>query len=403
MAPCIQKLVAFILYTCTHAAVDTHQPTGWLDSDRVNEVSMLQSAFKIQASPAGQSRLNRDIPIVVLDLDAAPEVRWKNVTAYWVKLGVLPLIYNFTQPADEALVRAMKVDDEYMREMKGIIADLGLPPRMVDNLLFGNVGYELSGGPVKTGCSGLLVAMPNGTVVHGRNMDFGGNFPTRDGRVLYLPDVLVQVLFMRGGKPLYTSVQWPGYTGIHTAMRFGGWSFEQNTRFHDGALSYQYGLKHGAVGFELSARKIMETTPDFEAAVKRLRQLDLMAPSYFIVAGPGPYQGAVITMDRGAHKKGTPLLTRLSSGRNALRHGSLYTDWNIVQTNDDLNKKPLDTRRPLEELRLARSTRAQVSPEWVFGEMTGRALYNYLTVYTNVYVPATGYVKVAAHPENIAR
>merc|ERR1719188_1674790 len=35
---------------------------------------------------------------------------------------------------------------------------------------------------------------------------------------------------MRGGQPLYTSVTWPLQLGVHTAMRFGGWSFEQNTR-----------------------------------------------------------------------------------------------------------------------------------------------------------------------------
>jgi len=403
-AVCAQGLVAFLLCSFAHAVMVPAQNAGRLGSLPQKEVSMLQSSFNVQASSAWQARLNKDVPTVVIDLDAAPEDRWKNATAHWVKLGAYPVNLNVTPPRNGSregkIVRAMmaEVDDEYLREMKGIIADLGLPERMVSRLLLNNLGYELFR---VGGCSGVLAAMPNGTVVHGRNMDYMGTYQTEDGRALQLPDVLIQVLWMRGGKPLFTSVQWPGFTGIHTAMRFGSWSFEQNTRSHTVPLSYQHGLKYGPRGFLLSARKIMETTPDFEAAVEKLRRLDLMAPSYFIVAGAGPYQGAVITMDRGAGQTGAMPVTWLSTNRSSMRHSSVYTDWGVVQTNDDLDKKPLDKRRPNEELRLAQSTQELVSPSWVFSEMTGGALYVGSTVFTSVFVPATGYVKVAAHPENV--
>mmetsp|Transcript_10511 Transcript_10511/g.33227 ORF Transcript_10511/g.33227 Transcript_10511/m.33227 type:complete len:415 (+) Transcript_10511:53-1297(+) len=407
----IRRLVAFILCSGVGRAVcDPAPPTGERPNDQVeNEVNMLQSSFRVNQDIAAEISQNKAVPTAFVDLDVAPELRWRNVTAYYKKLGVFPKWFTGSglPPSSgpvAAILRAMKIDDEYLREMKGIVSDLGLPPQFVENLLLTSVGYELSGPvpPNSTGCSDILAAMPNGTVVHGRNLDFTGHYGTNSGGVVFLPDATLQVLFMRGGKPLFVSLHWPGWTGILTAMRFGGWSFAQNTRYHALAPDIQVGLANGVQGFALSARKIMETTADFETAMKQLYDLNLMAPSFFSVAGPGPYQGAVITIDRGGvHKKGTPLVRRLSSSASSLRHdGQLFTDWNIVQTNDDLNKEPLDQRRPLEEVRLAASVQAQVSPAWVLGEMTGPALDNPTTVYTSVFVPASGFHETIAHPDH---
>jgi len=262
------------------------------------------------------------------------------------------------------------------------------------------LGADLTEKPLQAvGCSGVLAAMEDGTVVHGRNLDYTGFEMEANGKTLHWPDITVDVLFVKGGKPFITSTHWPGFIGFTTAMRFGGWSFEQNTRFHGVGESVLYGLLRHSKGFELTSRRIMETTPDFETAVQRLYESNMMAPGYFVVAGTGPFEGAVITVDRGGHHlQGTPPVLRLSRDRTVLRGEEL--GWHLVQTNDDHFKDALDQRRPDEELRLTSARQGSVGTEWMWSEMLGSALYRNETVYTTVYVPKTGYHKTYAHPEN---
>merc|ERR1712228_416197 len=96
-----------------------------------------------------------------------------------------------------------------------------------------------------------------------------------------------------------TSVTWPGQLGIHTAMRYGGWSFEQNTRNvnNNRVLNLAAGLA-GAVPFSLFARQAMETINDFTSAVSAFENGNFMAPHYFIMAGSQKWQGAVLTISR---------------------------------------------------------------------------------------------------------
>merc|ERR1719409_1451193 len=72
--------------------------------------------------------------------------------------------------------------------------------------------------------------MSNGTVIHGRNMDYALHFKMPDGRKMNWPNVTYDAIMMKGGKPLIKAAMWPAMVGIHTAMRYGGWSLEQNTR-----------------------------------------------------------------------------------------------------------------------------------------------------------------------------
>jgi len=404
MTPHRHTLAASLLSACVFAALQPAQLAGHPNDRPENDVSMLQAAFRIE----GRLRQNMDVPTVWVDLDVAPELRWRNVTGFYKQMGVFPKVLdNMTVSADmRELLRVTKFDEEHVREMKGYLRDLGLPESShLDLMKSFQIAYEATPvGPFEwTGCSGLLAAMPNGTVIHGRNLDYFGAEVEVNGTMLHYPEVTLRGMFTRGGEPLYTSVVWPGFIGMHTAMRFGGWSFEQNTRQHDVSASLRYGLAHpDSTGYALAARRVMETTPDFETAVERLYGLNLMAPSYFVVAGTEPYQGAVITLDAGGeHEAMTPRVVRLRNHTGMLRvHDRIAGDWNILQTNDDLNKLPLDARRLLEEVALSRSTQGMVSPEWVLREMTSVPLYILTTVLTAVYIPATGYNKVVAHPEN---
>jgi len=371
-------------------------------------------------------REDKEVPLLYVNLDLEPELRWKNVTKYYKDIGAFPAALILPSPVSEAvqaLLKAVKIDEEYMREMRAIVADIDDPSVTVESVLFANLRYELSGfsespaglastfaqmdladffQPPSKGCSGLLAAMPNGTVVHGRNMDYAGfEVVTPDGRVYHWPQVTTEVIFLRHGRPLFVSTHWPGLVGVHTAMRFDGWSFEQNTRLHSKDADVLYGLLQGSEAFVFRGRKIMETVPDFETAVQELYKANYMAPQYFIVAGTKPYEGAVITVDRGGvHKASSPKITRLSSELTAIKDGESYKGWHIIQTNDDLDHLPLDYRRPVQEIKLITSQQETVSVPWVLNQMLSPPLYNPYTVFTTVFVPQSGYHRTIAHMSN---
>mmetsp|Transcript_63307 Transcript_63307/g.196396 ORF Transcript_63307/g.196396 Transcript_63307/m.196396 type:complete len:217 (-) Transcript_63307:158-808(-) len=180
------------------------------------------------------------------------------------------------------------------------------------------------------------------------------------------------------------SVQFATMIGITTGMRIGGWSFQQNLRPSSfDVASTLAAARRGAEGYMLVARRVMEQVPDFASAVDALYAANLMAPQYFILAGAGPYEGAVLTIDReGQHLPGTPLVQRL---------GHRPGGWHLVQTNDDLYYLPRDARRPFINLALAASDQEQVSTDFVLQLLRTFPATHSMTVYTWVAVPASGF------------
>merc|ERR1712079_860395 len=136
----------------------------------------------------------------------------------------------------------------------------------------------------------------------------------------------------------------------------------------------------------LAVRKIMEYVPDFEDAVQQIYAVNYMAPQYFIMSGPGPYEGVVLTIDRGGvHDENTPPIQTISNNASGL--------WHLVQTNDDLLHKPQDSRRSTANWVLASAKQEAVSTDSVLEFMHTVPIYNPLTVFTWVAVPATGFYK----------
>lgn len=334
--------------------------------------------------------LPRALPRFVVDLDEAPEERWKDVILYYKQMGVLeamarwnPAGPHMSHGDEQAWLEAVRplVDDEIMGEIDGWVKYAGDVNVTRDSMILSQFAYEQNSPAF---CSGILAAMPNGTVVHGRNMDYNLMIMV-NGRPLGWPDITVEVTFIRGGRPLMTSVTWPGLLGFHTAMRLdGGWTFEQQTRRLGDDMRLNLGAaRRGGQGFLLLARRTMERVPDFEAALRALWTANVMSPQYFVMAGPGPYQGAVLTMDRGGrHEPDSPPLLRLSEKKNR---------WHLVQTNDDHFHPPADYRRPLQERKLSAAVQTEVSTEWMTEQMRGFPLNDPATVFSWVAVPGTGY------------
>lgn len=273
--------------------------------------------------------------IVEIDLDLAPRERWrdvaeryKNVLPRYLSYWKESLLNAFDEESIQTWLQFLDAEEEYVEEMKAFVEACNHPNVTLDILKTFSAMYEM-GSPLKS-CSGILAAAPNGTVFHARNLDYRK------------VSVVLDVHFMRGGQYLFQSVSFLGGVGVHTGMRVGGWTVEQNTRANGVGDSLQGAIsptgssdkpfldlkaaKLGGKPFSFTVRRAMEQVATFKEAVDTLVQAQYMAPMYFVMAGPGSYEGAIVTTDRVP----TPL------GYAAVQTLSPQIDkWFLVQTNDD--------------------------------------------------------------------
>eukprot|EP00747_Dinoflagellata_sp_TGD_P108603 gnl/TRDRNA2_/TRDRNA2_170466_c1_seq3.p2 gnl/TRDRNA2_/TRDRNA2_170466_c1~~gnl/TRDRNA2_/TRDRNA2_170466_c1_seq3.p2 ORF type:complete len:277 (-),score=60.16 gnl/TRDRNA2_/TRDRNA2_170466_c1_seq3:70-852(-) len=240
--------------------------------------------------------------------------------------------------------------------------------------------YE-AGGTVA--CSGVLAAKPDGTVVHGRNLDLG----TQDNPLEHS-----EIIFSKGGKPLYmVAASASGDIGMATGLRYkdengDGWSFEQNTRHPDepkpGVFSgfNAMAARAGGVPYGFAARRIMEETPDFKTAVQKFEHTKFSGPSYFVLAGAKPWEGAIINIDR------------LSDKNEAMNNVQVLSPqigrWFIAQFNYDNSKIAEDGRREALNKYMLTLGQEGVNEESILRVMKAPGVFQPSTHLTTVMTPA---------------
>jgi hypothetical protein len=364
-----------------------------------------------QRGRRGQGRTWRErtdysvLPEIEIDLDLPPAQRWAKMVEYYGELAPYMMktfekniAIHITEDDQADWIATAKAqaqtteNDEELEELQGIADMIDDPAVTVDTLLLWNLIYEMGSptdphSPLAEACSGVLAAMPNGTVVHGRNMDYYFLFEGPGGVQLNWPNITFNAIYMKGGVPIVKSTQWPLHLWGSSLMRLpdesgSSWTFEQNTRPLNDAGENLAAAKLGGKATGTIVRAVAVSTADYRSAVAALYSASFMAPQYFIMAGGGAYEGAVLTIDRlGQHLPGTPKLQYLNS-----------TNFWEVQTNDDQNKPALDPRRPLANLMMADITSTDVSTAFVADMMSNPPLYVYgQTVFSCIFVPATGF------------
>lgn len=265
---------------------------------------------------------------------------------------------------------------ENMEEMDGIVEAIAHPAVTHNLIVTWNAMYELNH---PTFCTGVLMTQMDGTVIHGRNMDY--LFPFSDGeKIKDLDSVTYEVTYQQNKKNLYYSVNWPGHVGIHTGMRHGAYSINLNMRLNRykanlGAMM-SGSLSHGVI-----LRRTLHNEPDFQSAHKAIYDSKFAAPCYIIMAGARPYEGVILTLDRnGIHHTKTPGIQRL----NRIK-------WHLQQTNDDENSKALDIRRPLMEHEMTHYYKqASVDEQMVLKFVRLPPTFNFATKFTVIMNPKKG-------------
>lgn len=322
------------------------------------------------------------IPKMIINLDLPPRMRWKEVMDFYredfvAMMAAWQTELGVAMGLGGALTALKYLDStpEQYEEILGAVEAVNDPLVTYPLVKTWNSMYELNH---PTFCTAMLVARADGTVIHGRNMDYVFTW-LQDGKTKDLSKVTYEAEFQRWGKPVFMAVQWPGHIGVHTGMRFGAWSMNVNMRpnsYHDNLEA----LKDGAKTHSFQVRGILDSAKSFDEAVKAVYELKLAAPLYCIVAGNHPYEGAVMTLDRsGIHKASTAPLVRLSP-----------VMWHVAQTNDDINMVPSDLRRPVIDFLLSLNSQTQVSNNMVLQQMRFPPNFNTATVFTSFFNPATG-------------
>lgn len=262
----------------------------------------------------GKNKYGVDIFSVNLDL---PEQQRFVETSTYYKPYLLEVLNQYRNLIPAPLVWIIEqfggaifsIQPEYYMEIEGMAGAIGVS---TNSLLLAQYINELSAF-----CTSVVAYTANGTVFHGRNMDFLFESTMRN--------ITYQAEFMQNGQYLFTAVMYAGLNGVHSGWR-GDYSVTINNRKPSNRTSIVDLMQNIALifaGYTQNLKVIRDTFQScntYDCAFNKLSTTPQIAPSYYAIAGTQKNEGAIITRDRfgAAH---IDLLTK--------------DNWYVAQTNDD--------------------------------------------------------------------
>eukprot|EP00929_Paragymnodinium_shiwhaense_P112783 TRINITY_DN81056_c0_g1_i1.p1 TRINITY_DN81056_c0_g1~~TRINITY_DN81056_c0_g1_i1.p1 ORF type:complete len:465 (-),score=59.37 TRINITY_DN81056_c0_g1_i1:120-1514(-) len=366
---------------------------------------------------AASKRVAVDTERFTVDLDLPPRQRWaaifkqskfenanKDIVNYFHSVipGAKVLVPTLTSIARRSGPRLFRPTE--VEEMRGIAEVMGANEGTVYLV---NLVYQLEGigasckkrnttGPCPAGredeatgpnfCTSIVAAGEDGTVTHGRNMDWNLN----EALLKYV----ISVDYTRSGQSLFTATSIAGQVGVlHGLSRTSknsersGWSASMNARSQGGNLAATLLdiLLHGGSNVYTPThllRAVLEEQSSFADAVKRLEQSPLVNPVYYIVAGSGPNEGSVIQRGRAAKETVTWALFQeapLPTAKSWPHAGNRQAGWYRAQTNYDvdLDEPSYDARRKPAVNNLDKA--GQKSMTWGSGNNVTREMWSIMT------------------------
>eukprot|EP01059_Diplonema_ambulator_P036903 TRINITY_DN949_c0_g1_i1.p1 TRINITY_DN949_c0_g1~~TRINITY_DN949_c0_g1_i1.p1 ORF type:complete len:416 (+),score=177.06 TRINITY_DN949_c0_g1_i1:42-1289(+) len=303
---------------------------------------------------------NMTVSNYTVNLDLPPQERWNDIVTEF-KAGINTLLMVFlnhsvggpTTPIGHFVERVLNADSlrmleklphEYAEEIRGIAkaADLDIGYAILFQL-----AYELEGL-----CTSIVAQDANGMIWHGRNLDFGlfsgynwteedGGFPGAWELTEALRPLIINVDWQKGGKTIFSSVQYAGYIGVHTGMKAGMFGLTVDSRFDNNLdkylLEWLFGTYQGTF-LTMATRDALTTATSYAEAVQQVQTYKAVGPAYIIMSGIHPGEGCVVTRAPNTEK---PLDTWLLADQ--LKNGTYF----VLETNYDHWKRPpfYDNRR----------------------------------------------------------
>lgn len=241
-------------------------------------------------------------PRYVVNLDLEAQDRWTHIVAdYREDLQTL-LKYIKAMVSPEVVALASFIGDNiekyvpepYSLELVGvsIAGDVTLGDALLGNIIYEVTAFNRSKLALEA-CTSIVAEALNGTLYHGRNLDY------------HFTDVLrnmtVVVDFQSGGKTVYTGTTFVGYIGLLTGQRPHAYTISLDERnsgdWWMNALEAIAAGTNGIASF-LIRNTLADTSLSFDDAVTKLSYEPLIAPCYIIVGGLQSTEGVVITRNR---------------------------------------------------------------------------------------------------------
>lgn len=322
---------------------------------------------------------NQDVrvPTYVVNLDSPPLERWKTVanqysTDYTILLKEVEQKFPamLVEVADKIASRLDSyMPPPYADELRGVAKysnqSLGLT-------VLGNVMYDMTAfgkkSNAKGACTSIVAMAADGTMYHGRNLDYN------------LADILrnltIVVNFQRGGQTLYTGTTYAGFVGLLTGQRPNGITISLDER--DTGEWWENAIEAllagtGAIASFVIRDTLSNSSLDFDSSLALLQRIPLIAPSYLIVGGAKPGQGAVITRDR-------------SHAVDVWELDTSASQWYLVETNYDHWKAPpsSDNRRDPAIATMNATGQANINGDTLYKVLSTPPVLNDGTTYTTI-------------------
>ncbi len=167
------------------------------------------------------------------------------------------------------------IRDEYWDEMAGLASTLQVP---IDDVVCGNLYYDALKA-VLVGCAAFAVDTPAGPL-HARNLDW---WTENDSLRRYT----VTTHFTGAPAGAFTTIGWAGFAGVFSGIAPGRFAVTLNAVISDEPLQMA-----SPVVFLL--REVLETAPDFQSALRALRETPLASDSLLLLTGVRAGEMAVV-------------------------------------------------------------------------------------------------------------
>lgn len=343
---------------------------------------------------------DRNIGWYTIDLDAAPQDRWTEpVTHFKTEIQqLIDLIVSFDLA--KTIITEIQKDSNSVLERfpndwgQEIASIAQIIDREVADVIFYNIAYEVMGF-----CTSIVAMNTDGSVYHGRNLDFGLYPDVNWSDVQWeltqdLRPILFNANLTKNGETLYKTTVFAGYVGVLTGVRENAMTITVDSRYDNNfdkyLLDWFLNTNDNSQFLTFATREAMETYDNYDDAVNFILQTSFIGPAFIIIGGSNPYEGCVCTMGP----------NRTLANYWDIAHGLPANDttqnpWYVLETNYNHWDQPPwfdDRRYPAEDcMGIVGPSNIQIPT--LYNVLNGVPNRNRLTTYTTLMYCATGHLE----------
>jgi len=236
-------------------------------------------------------------PNFAIYLDAPAEERWKEVAAWHAREEggrtlLSQMLQALGQPDDAAGKmkflgkRLLTEDSELSREIEGYAKAAN---ENVDEIRTIQAIYAML-----SSCTSIVAQAEDGSVVHGRLLDFHGQEVLR-------PRTFVAKWYAKQGDkvPLFVSAQFDGLMGVLTGMAKGfAVAVNQRNRPKTSTMKNWWSSVMGGQNVAMTVRQVLTECQTFDCAATKFSEQRLVAPAYITLAGTKAGEGLLLQRGR---------------------------------------------------------------------------------------------------------